>query len=169
MKRRDIVLGIIVLALAAGAIYFFRQRGNTNTIGEEVIAPEVASAEDTIEDKFKLEIPDDADKAELKDVSGSNSSAIVTRDFSNNLFTLTVLADLSEPEQGSFYQVWIARGSEGEANYSTLPVGRMRVAKGGYLLEFQSKTNYSDYSKIVVTREKTDDSKPETKILEGTY
>lgn len=157
MKRNDIVIGIVILALLAGAIYFFRKPQQTV---EDLNLP---STEEKIEESFRLEIPDDLPKAELKDVSGGNGSAIATRDFSNNLFTHMVLADLPDAPEGSSYQAWLVKGE------TYMPTGLLRYAKGGYLLEFTSATDYSDYDKVMVTLEKVIDSTPETTVLEGSF
>ena len=165
MKRRDIVIGILILVIVAGVIYW-RQRTSPS---EEMRVPETLSLEDTLEEKFKIEIPEDVDKAELKDVSGGSASAIAIRKFENNKFTHSILADLPDPEAGSFYEGWLVRGEEGSDNFSSFSSGRMRLAKGGWMLEFESSTDYSDYNKVVVTSEKVADKTPEKHILEGSF
>ena len=52
---------------------------------------------------------------------------------------------------------------------SLISTGRLRIAKGGYLLEFQSSTDYSSYDNAVVTLERVADSVPEEHILEGSF
>ncbi len=74
-----------------------------------------------------------------------------------------VLADLPDPEKGSYYEGWLVKGD------SVISTGRMQIAKGGYLLEFNSNTDYSDHSEVVVTKEKTADKNPEEHILEGSF
>ncbi|KKQ52989.1 hypothetical protein A2865_02115 [Candidatus Woesebacteria bacterium RIFCSPHIGHO2_01_FULL_39_17] len=165
MKRRDIVIGILILAIVGGVIYW-RQRSLPS---EEMKVPETLSLEDTLEEKFKIEIPEDVDKAELKDVSGGSASAIATRKFENNKFTHSILADLPDPESGSFYEGWLVRGEEGSDNFSSFSTGRMRLAKGGFMLEFESSTDYSDHNKVVITSEKVADKLPEKHILEGSF
>src|SRR3989344_1302747 len=100
MNRRDIVIGAVVLLAIAGLIYWRQvsKKVSTQTV------PETLSVEDKIEDKFKYQIPDDVEKAELKDITGGDASAISTRKFENNKFTSTILADLPDPVPGSFYQ-----------------------------------------------------------------
>ena len=165
MKSRDIVIGIVVLLVIGGLLYL-RQR---NKAGDEMKVPETLSVEESLEDKFKIQIPEDVDKAELKDVSGGSSSAIATRKYENNKFSHSVLADLPDPEQGSFYEGWLVRGEEGEDNFSVISTVKMSLAKGGYLLEFESNNDYSDYNKVVITLEKVADKLPEKHILEGSF
>lgn len=166
MKRRDIVIGLFVLVLLAGALYF-RQRSQHPQ--EETRVPETLSSEQTFEEKFNVQIPDDVDKSELKDISGGNGSGIATRKFANNTFTHSVLLDLSDPQQGSFYEAWLIRGEENSENYSAVSTGKLRLAKGGWTLDFQSSTDLSDHSKVVVSLEKTFDKTIETRILEGSF
>ena len=166
MNRRDIVIGLTVFALLGAFIYFRQKRIQDE---ERLRLPQTLSIEDRIEDAFKLEIPEDVDKAELKDVSGGNASGMATRKFEDEKFTHTVLADLPDPEEGSFYEGWLIRGEEGVDDYSFISTGKLKIAKGGYLLEFNSGNDFSDYSKVVVSLEKVADINPERQILEGEF
>lgn len=158
MKRRDIVIGLVVLAVLAGIIYWVRRPGK-----EGPNLPTTPSLEEQIEESFNVQIPEDVEKAELEDVAGGDSSALATRKYESGKFNHTVLADLSEPESGKFYQGWLVKGDE------VLNTGRLTIAKGGYLLEFERSTDYSDYDDVVVTLEEVDDNTPEEHILEGTF
>ena len=167
MKKRDIVIGAVVLLALAGVI-FWRQRSRTPK--EEMKVPETLSVEDNLEDKFKIQIPEDVDRAELKDVSGGNSSAIATRKYADGKFTHTVLADLPDPsEQGAFYQGWLEKGEKGKEGYAAISTGKLRIAKGGWMLQYESSTDYSEYKKVLITQEKSSDSQPEKTILEGSF
>ena len=159
MEKRDIVIGIIILAALAGFIYF---RGKKET-PEELQVPQTLSIEDRLEQAFDFEIPEDVDKAELEDATGGDASGIATRKFENGQFTHTVLADLPDPETGAFYEGWLVKDE------SVISTGRLRIAKGGYLLEFQSSTDYLEHSDVVITLEKVADSNPEEHILEGSF
>lgn len=161
MKMRDIVIGIIVLAVLAGAVYYLRNRG-----GEESLSlPEttIEETEQQFEETFRLDVPDDVEKTQLEDVAGGNVTGLATRDFKSERFTHTVLADLPDPAPGTFYEGWLVMGDK---FFST---GKMRLIKGGYLLEYESSTDYSDYDKVVITLEKVFDATPEEHILEGTF
>lgn len=113
MRARDIVTGLIVLALLIGGIFWVK-KARTQKEDLTVTTPTV---EEKISDTFNgLEIPKDTEKAELKDVADGDGVGIATR--------TEVLADLPEPEAGN-YQVYM--------NGKLL--GKMRVAKGGWLFE----------------------------------
>ncbi|OGM19745.1 hypothetical protein A2686_05325 [Candidatus Woesebacteria bacterium RIFCSPHIGHO2_01_FULL_38_10] len=158
MNKKDIVVGLMILVLLAGAVYL-RQRGGE----EELKVPQTLSTEDKIEEKFNLVIPEGVDKAELKDVSGGTSSGLATRKFEKSVFEHSILADLPDPESGKFYEGWLVKGGE------LISTGKLKIAKGGWMLNFSSKTNYSDYSKVVVTIEEKEDKTPEKYILEGSF
>ncbi|OGM04501.1 hypothetical protein A2715_01230 [Candidatus Woesebacteria bacterium RIFCSPHIGHO2_01_FULL_39_32] len=167
MKRRDIVIGSVILLLLVGVIYWNRR----NRRLEELKVPETLtkSVEETLEDKFKIEIPEDIDKAELKDVLGGTASGIATRKFENSTFTHAIISDLVDPEDGTFYQAWLVRGEEGSENYSVISTGRPQLTKGGWTLSFESKVDYSDHSKVIITLEKKADNTPEKVIIEGNF
>ena len=165
MKRRDIVIGIVILALLAGVTYWRRNRASE----EALVVSETLSVEDQIEQRFNLEIPEDVDRAELTDTTGGNASALATKKFEAGSFSHSVLADLPDPTTGTFYQGWISKGEEGSEDFKLVSTGRLSIAKGGWMLDFSSKTDYSEYSKVMITEEKVNDSTPEKTILEGNF
>ena len=165
MTRRDIVIGLIILLVVVGVI-FIRQKNRPSN--EVMKVPEtLSSVQEQIENKFNLKIPTDVDKAELKDVSGGQSSAIATRKFENGKFTASVLADLPDPEAGTFYQAWLVKTENG--NDSFVLLGSLELAKGGWMLNYQGSNDLTGYPKVLVTSEKTRDNNPETHILEGSF
>jgi hypothetical protein len=163
MKRKDIVIGLIVLAALAGIIFWFRKPK------DEFKVPEAPSAEEKMEEFFNVEIPEDIEKAQLKDVVGGDALGIATRSYENDVFVHVVLADLPDLEGGSFYEGWLVRGEEEDGDFDYVSTGKMRLGKGGYLLEFESSTDYIDYQGVVITQEETEDDTPEKHILEGTF
>lgn len=160
MKKRDIVIGLVVLALLTGVIYW-RQR--IKKPEEEIKIPQTLSTEDKIEEKFRVQIPEGVDKAELKDITGGTSSGIATRKFEAGTFELGILADLPMPEVDKFYQGWARKDDE------FLSLGKLIIAKGGYILDFKSSADYSDYNKVIVSLEKSLSEKPDKTILEGSF
>lgn len=163
MKRKDIVIGLIVLAALAGIIFWLRKPD------EELKVPQTSSVEEKMEGFFNVEIPEDIEKAQLKDVVGGDASGIATRNYENGIFVHVVLADLPHPEEGFFYEGWLVRGVAGDDDFDFISTGKMRLAKGGYLLEFESSTDYSNYQGVVVTLEETEDENPENHVLEGAF
>lgn len=157
MRRRDIVIGLVVLVVLAAIIYLVRRPQ------EQLELQTTPSLEEQLEESFNLQLPDDVEKLELKDVSGGNSSGIATRKFESGVYTHTVLADLPDPQAGKFYEGWLVMGEK------VISTGKFMIAKGGYLLEYESSTDYSDYAMVVVTLEQKDDKTPEVHILEGTF
>ena len=123
------------------------------------------TTEQKIQDKFGgITIPQDVDKADLKDISGESGLGMVTRKYSDGKFEITILADIPAPSAGYFYQGWILKDDS-----AFLSLGKLGIAKGGFILDFTSAKDYSDYKKVVVTLEKTLDQSPEKSILEGSY
>ncbi len=163
MKRKDIMIGLIILAILAGIIYWFRKPK------EDLKVPEAPSAEEKMEESFNVEIPEDVEKAQLEDVVDGDGMGIATRTFENGTFVHVVLADLPDLEEGLFYEGWLVRGTEGDDDFDYVSTGIMRLGKGGYLLEFESNTDYSEYQGVVITHEEKEDDNPETHILEGSF
>ncbi len=122
-----------------------------------------------IEEAFKFDIPDDVEKAELKATKGDDFRAIATRKYEDGVYSHTVIADLPDPEGGTFYEGWLVRGNPGDDDFDVVSTGKMVIAKGGYLLNFESTTDHSEYKNVVITLEKKADSTPEEHILEGSF
>ena len=83
-----------------------------------------------------MAIPADVERTELKDVSGGQSFGIATR--------TEILANLPEPPAGTVYQ---GKLENDQGQFVTL--GTLHIAKGGYILEYNS-SNYSGYNKVLV-------------------
>lgn len=149
MARRDVIIGLIVLIILIVGVFWIKKiRDNRNLKLAPTPSP---SVEQRISETFGngIQIPDDVNKIELKDVSGSDAFGVATSD--------TVLADLPDPENGSFYQVWM------EKDGKLTSLGKMRIAKGGWLYEG------SVSGKVIISLEKVYDNKMETRILEGSF
>lgn len=167
MKRQDIVIGIVILAIVGGFLYTRSQQESSTTVPDTQTTS--TTTEKELEDRFKIDLPDGSPKAELTDVEGGDGSGIASYKVEGGSYTLTVLADLSAPDQGASYQGWIVRGNEGEDNYSKVLAGRLTSAKGGYLLSFQSQTDYSDHKTVIISQEKNSDTVIDSKVLEGSF
>jgi hypothetical protein len=162
MNRNDIVMGAIILAVMAGGFLLLRNN-QTPTIEVEPTPSTLETLEDQIENNFKVDVPDNAEKAELKDLNGGDGSGLATRLFENNRFSATLLVDLPEPAVGGFYQGWL---SDGETFKS---LGRLRVAKGGYMVDFSGAQNLDEFSEVIVSEEKASVSTPTNIVLEGSF
>ncbi len=146
MKTRDILVGFVVLVMIISGVLWVKKTRNAR-LNPPLPTPNI---EEKVTKMFNFDIPEGAPKAELNDVSGGNGSAIATRD--------AVLADLPEAPIGFFYQVWVEKDSK------LVSLGKMRSAKGGFL--FDGNINGD---RVIVSLEKSFDSKLETKILEGSF
>jgi hypothetical protein len=151
MNRRDIIVGVVVLVGLAGLIYYWRKP----PIEDELQVPQTLSVEDEIEGMFNLQIPEDVDRAELSDKTGGDASGIATREQFNGKYTHTVLADLPDPQVGSYT-------AELVKDDNVMTTGTLRTAKGGYLLEFQSEEDLSEYNTVRVKL-------GEEVVLEGSF
>mgnify|MGYP001564336250 CR=1 FL=1 len=166
MNRREILFVIGFLVILAGVVYLIK-RPKTKT--EPISTPDFSQVQQKLEKNFNLQIPENIDKAQLKDVTGGNASGIATRKFEAGKFFHTVLADLPDPAKGYFYEGWLVRAKQGDSDFDFFSTGRMKMTKGGWILEYQSTKNYPDHKGVVITLEKVADKKPEKHILEGSF
>ena len=146
MKSRDIALGLIVVVFLIAGVLWIRKVRMDKAL--RLQATPTPTTEEKISKSFNnLQVPDNIRKVELTDVAGGDGFGIATSDM--------VLADLPDLQPGYFYQVWL------EKDGRLLSLGKMRVAKGGWLLEGQIS------GKVVVSQEKVFDNNLETRVLEG--
>jgi len=145
VKAKNIFIAfIVVVAIVAGAL-LIRNR----TKPTPVIAPSATpSIQQQLQNKFNgLVVPQSGESIELKDVSGGSSMGLATRN--------EILADLPTLPSGQFYQAWLAN------NGQTVLLGTLRMAKGGWILNYDS-SKYPGYNKVIVTV-------GQKQILEGSF
>ena len=115
--------------------------------------------------RFGVVLPDNLERAELKDVTGGVGGGIATRSYTDGKFELTILAELPDPKVGQWYEGWLVRQEPAAIIYA----GKLGIAKGGFLLEFTDKMDWRDHAQVIVTVEERNDRKPETHVLEGEF
>lgn len=155
-------LFVVVVLILLGIWVWQRVRGpKTNLTSEELVLNDQVNQ---FLDQAGFEIPDDVERANLADVSGGNATGVATRKTDNGTSQFTVLAALPDLDSG-WYQAWL-NNSDGSAPVS---LGKLRVAKGGYLVETTTNQDWSDKSQVTVTLEQTMDDQPESTILKGSF
>ena len=135
--------------------------------------PESPNVENTIEEGVELEnrvnqfledknivLPENAERANLKSVGGTSDSGVVTREQDANSTNITLIANLPDLETGSYQVIFSKDGEDADS----MVLGTLRTAKGGYLLDYSTTDNVSDYNKVEVLN--TDD---ESVVLEGNF
>lgn len=151
-SRKDIAIGfVIIFIIILGALYY--KKVKTTKVSVSPTPVSIIFQED-IENSFKFDIPDDVNTIELKDVSGGDGRGIATEK--------EILVDIENPQSGYFYEGWL------EKDGNLISIGKLQMAKGGWLLEYD-KSKYEEYKKIIVSLEKINNSTIEKRILEGTF
>lgn len=135
MRRRDIIIGIIILiVLITGVIVINNLRAKKLL----VIPTPTPSISQKINNTFpNLNIPEGTEQAELKDATGGESFGIATR--------TEIIANLPEPKAGQSYQGWLENSAGNE-----VLLGTLKQSKGGWILEYNS-SRYPGYNKVIVT------------------
>lgn len=164
-RNRNILVGaavIIIIILIAIFLVRRRQASPLITVNSPLPTPNVSFQED-LQNNFGITVPSTASKADLKDASGKNQMGLITLDKTNNQNMYTVIANLDDPQAGYFYEGWLVSGN----NYISL--GKLNVAKGGWLINYNSPKNIEDHKTVWITLEKVNDNMPETHVLEGSF
>lgn len=136
MKTRDIITGFIVLVILIGVVLFIRNR---SVKSPAVVPTATPSITQKVSQTFNgLTIPQGVEQTELKDVTGGASFGIATR--------TEILANLPALPSGQFYQGRLANSAG-----KIVILGNLRLAKGGYILEYSS-TKYPGYNTVIVAQ-----------------
>lgn len=146
MSRKQFLIVLAVLVVAAVVFFIISPRLSKKT--PKIISTPTPSVEEQLQDKFKgLPIPDDTERIELKNVSGTEAMGMAGKN--------EIVADLPELSPGEAYRVLLGNGTK------TVFLGVMRQAKGGWILEYDL-SRYPDYKEISIV-------KGSNRILEGTF
>jgi len=159
MKKKDVLTGVFILAALAVLIFYWQQPSRD----DEMVVPQTLSVKDRIEEVFSLKIPDDVEKIELEDKTGQGMVGLAMRKYEDEKYTLTILADLVDPEGTEKYQGWLKK--EDEIRY----VGSFILAKGGYILDYEVFENLNDYRGVIVSLDEKAGDSPEKAVLEGSF
>jgi thiol-disulfide isomerase/thioredoxin len=101
----------------------------------------------------------------LASVDGSSASGEVGYSLLNSNFVMSAkFNNLAEPKDGYFYEGWLVDSTTNKF----ISTGKASSAAGVWLNSFSSETDYTSYTKYVLTVEPDDgDPAPATHILEG--
>ena len=163
MKLRDIVIAVIILGVIGFILYNISTTDNTPELD---VTPTPSAVERDIEERFGRTIPEDVERAELimpSGVSRDQISAIATRDVRDKVTIVTVLADLDDPQPGTRYFAWVSNDEE------FVLLGALRVAKGGWLIDYETDRNLTNYDRVVISQESQVSEQPKGVIVEGTF
>lgn len=115
-----------------------------------------------------------SDKPEMKNTKLTGVGAFVGSGTAIDIldkttFSHSVVAEVSDPPTGKFYEGWLVSKSSTKKYVST---GKLEKKGRNYTVNFVSQTNYYDYPEVVVTLETESlglDNQPETHVLEGSF
>ncbi|EKE05694.1 MAG: hypothetical protein ACD_19C00182G0022 [uncultured bacterium] len=151
-SKKDVLIGFVIILIIIAGAFYYRIINNPKVLPSPT--PVEISYQEDFENKFKFDIPDNANTLELKDVSGGNGRGLATNK--------EILADVENPQSGYFYQGWI------EDNDKLTSLGKLIEAKGGWILKFPEISNTNN-KKIIISLENKLDNKIEKRILEGSF
>lgn len=166
-KQQWISIAAVVLIIAGLGYFLFRQGQQPE---EDSSALEEQVAEERAEEvlsEMNIELPENVERATLRDVAGVGAAGVATRDEvvegedENREYSLLVsLPDLAENE---FYEGYLV--GEGDPVF----LGKLRQAKGGWMLDYTLEKEIEGEPVVKVTRETVDDQQPEETVLEGNF
>ncbi|MAF43573.1 MAG: hypothetical protein CMI54_05320 [Parcubacteria group bacterium] len=104
--------------------------------------------------------------AVLKVVDESDSSGIAYRLVKDGVLYHVVTAFLPDPQEGIKYEGWLVQPSP----LKFFSTGVMKKNQAGiWLLEYNAEGSFSEYYRVVITKETVIDATPEAHIIEGDF
>ena len=180
-----LLLGIVLIALAAGSWWSSRERiSSTNQttvrpqseVDDETAKPEEQSSvrsNTSGQSRTSVSVTTNgkvthAASITLRPVNKAASSGIATRTYDGTTFTHTVSATLPDPAAGKFYEGWLVQADK----KTFISTGALTKDGAAYVLTFSDQSDRRDYPLVVITEETTahgTDNIPETHVLEGAF
>ncbi len=107
-------------------------------------------------------------EANLVDVSGGDATGTAMAKYraETKYQLLAEFEDLPELEEGYFYEGWLVRPEP----FEFISTGKVELVEGDWYDVFESDTDYTEYSKYVLTLEPDDgDPAPADHVVEGSF
>lgn len=148
------IILFITLVLIAGGAFFATQKPSKTEAPKVIETPKV-------EVKVLTAI--------LRAVGNHKGDGVATKSFDGKKFVHTVVANLSDPSKGKFYEGWLVKKTPTLLFFST---GKLNKEGSQYKLNFEANQDYPGYNFVVVTEETEAlglDGKPEAHVLEGSF
>ncbi len=166
-RQQWLSIAAVVLVIGGLGYFLFRQSRQPDEVSVDTADTAAEQKAQELLDSFNKEVPENASRVTLKDVSGGDSAGVATvsEAVEDEAREYSVLAALPEPESGEFYEAYLVSD---EAENQIL-LGRLQQAKGGWMVETSSGVDLGEEAKIQVTREKVNDQTPEEPVLEGSF
>ena len=162
MNRNFLWMFVVVMVIVVGVWWIRKGIDNEEILLDvrdgKVVVP--SGVEKDFEE-VGLVVGEDADKVALEDVVGGSSRGAASVDKEGVFYVHYIVADLPELTEG-FYEGWLVNSS-GDVLYT----GKLESRKGGWVLEYRTEQDLSDYKRVIITEELVDDEKPEKHVLEG--
>lgn len=170
MQDRQNWLTIAAIVLVVGGLGAFLYRQSQQQVEEVDVVDQEDQARERAEQllqQLDVEVPDDATRVNLRDVSGEGGAGIATRREDSDRLLQSILVALPEPGAGEFYEAYLVADND---EVESLYLGKLRSVKGGWTLDYRLTSQQADqYRQIQITRETNDDRESEEVVLEAEF
>ena len=111
-----------------------------------------------------VDLPAGIERANLSGPNDDNATGVATKREVNDDTEYTILAAIPDISAG-WYEGWLTD----QDGSNPVSLGRLRISKGGYILEKVSPSVWQDKLGVIVTQEQVIDKQPEEIVLEGSF
>lgn len=170
MEERQQWLSIAAVVLVIAGLGFFLYRQSRNNQPEEPVdvteqqQQEAEQRGEEVAERLNIEVPEGAEREAFRATGETQGAGLVSRIERDGQLAYSFAVDLPDPQTGEFYEAYaVGEGEEREF------LGRLRQAKGGWLLETSISAEISGLNRVIITRETQDDQTPEEVVLETQF
>ena len=159
--RQWLILVVVVILVVIGLRLLRRPAPSTPTPTPETTTEEVKDRVNRLLESAGIEVPAGVKRVDL--VGSDSQSTGVATVKADGQAEITILAAVPDLDTG-WYEGWLTKSDGSEP----LSLGRLTLAKGGYLLE-TTITEIGDRRQIIVSSQVKPSDQPTTEILKGTF
>jgi hypothetical protein len=158
MNKNPMVLLPIFLVAVLGVYFGYKWwSARTQQLPLQQIS-DIGAVDDRGQSLLKNFQMDDQNAVQLKATTEASANDYAVVRLSENKMAFTVIALFAK---SGTYQVWMTVGDK------TTKLGTLVSQKGGYVLDYKSKTVLPESFTVTVSREQKNDATLEEKVLEG--
>ncbi|MDP9212079.1 MAG: anti-sigma factor [bacterium] len=158
-----LIVGVVVLAAAAVGAYAVLGTGGDDGVEEEVVEGPVTVGTPTPTATTALSPAQQV--AVLAPQPGQEGSGEAARMAAEDRFVLAVSADLPDPKDDAFYEVYLTQPEP----LSQFAAGRLYKVGERWVMTLDQTRDASAYAQVSITLERKDDDKPEEAVLTGSF
>ncbi len=149
-----LVLGLVIV----GLLMWRKGQSEDQPVADIASEEEVEQRVNHLLEQANISLPENSERINLRALEGVEATGVVSLSKDENETRVAVIASLPENESEN-YVVWMVGDG-----VDALKLGRLRLAKGGYLLDQSVSEDLRQYERVLIGKES---DLPDSPLLSG--